>query len=209
MKHTLLFAQVFVFAVSAIAGPRLGIKGGVNLGNVNEDIPNQTITFETDTRTGLIAGIWGEVPLIVLDGLAVRTDILYTQKGAEYDIFNEHVVVKADELTLNPFLVYYFPTGAARPFIEAGPELGLNVSDGVKVDDDSFDSEGNWKDTNFSLNLGGGIDFKFGGTSLMLEARYNYGMVNMGSWDSNAQGGEEVKTYGIQLLAGITLFQLP
>lgn len=206
MKHTLLFALVLVFAVSAIAGPRLGIKGGINLGNVNVDIPNQTTTFVTDTRTGLIAGIWGEAPLIVLDGFAVRADILYTQKGAEYDIFNKHVVVKADELTLTPFLVYYFPSGAARPFLEAGPELGLNVADGAEVDDDSFNSNGNWNDTNFSLNLGSGMDFKFGGTSLMIEARYNYGMVNMGSWDSNALGGEKAKTYGIQLLAGIELF---
>ncbi|MBK6764737.1 MAG: PorT family protein [bacterium] len=161
------------------------------MGNINEDIPNQSINFDTETRTGLIAGIWGEIPLIVLDGFAVRADILYTQKGAEYDIFNERVVVKADELTLTPFLVYYFPTGAARPFIEAGPELGLNVSDGKRRRIVQFN--GNWKDTNFPLNLGGGIDFKFGGTSLMLEARYNYGMVNMGSWDSNALGGKKQK----------------
>ena len=195
-------------ATTAFSSPRLGVKGGVMFGNVDEDFLVHPTASETTNRTGLVAGVWGESPLIVLEGFAIRGDVLYTQKGAMYEIFNIDVTVVADELTFTPFAVYYLPLPAVRPFIEVGPEIGITVSDVVKADGDSFDSGGAWKDTNFSLNIGGGVDFQLGSRAIMLEVKYNRGLTNMGGWAENAPGypAPDVKTHGVQLLAGIQLF---
>ncbi len=207
MKNFLLIS-LCLMATTAFSAPRFGVKGGVMFGNVDEDFLVHPTASETTNRTGLVAGVWGESPLIVLEGFAIRGDVLYTQKGAMYEIFNIDVTVVADELTFTPFAVYYLPLPAVRPFIEVGPEIGITVSDGVKADGDSFDSGGAWKDTNFSLNIGGGVDFQLGSRAIMLEVKYNRGLTNMGGWAENAPGypAPDVKTNGVQLLVGIQLF---
>ncbi|MCB9357534.1 MAG: PorT family protein [Calditrichaeota bacterium] len=205
MKYLLFALGALLLVSSSFAAPRFGVKGGLMFGNIDEDIPNQAYTFDTKNRTGMVAGIWGELPLMILDGLAVRGDVLYAQKGAKYEIFNQDVKDIADELTFTPFAVYYLPLPAVRPFFEIGPEVGLTVSDGVRVDDENFNSNGNWKDVNFSLNIGGGVDVQLGKRAVTLEVKFNRGLTNMGNWDSNAIGGEEAKTYGVQLLVGVQL----
>ncbi len=211
MKKFLLIS-LCLMATTAFSAPRFGVKGGAMFGNVDEDVLVHPIASETTNRTGLVAGVWGEIPLVVLEGFAIRGDVLYAQKGAEYQLrgfSNEvfDVTVIADELTFTPFAVYYFPIPAVRPFLEIGPEVGITVKDGVRADGDSFDSGGAWKDTNFSLNVGGGVDFQLGKRSITLEVKYNRGLTNMGGWVENAPGypAPDVKTNGIQLLAGIQL----
>jgi len=207
MKKFLLIS-LCLMATTVFSAPRLGVKGGVMFGNVDEDFLVHPTASETTNRTGLVAGVWGEIPLVVLEGFAIRGDVLYAQKGAKYEIFNIDVTVIADELTFTPFAVYYLPLPAVRPFIEVGPEIGITVSDGVKADGDSFDSGGAWKDTNFSLNIGGGVDFQLGSRAISLEVKYNRGLTNMGGWTQNAPGypAPDVKTNGVQLLVGIQLF---
>ncbi|NUO20395.1 PorT family protein [bacterium] len=204
----LLLISLCLMATTAFSAPRFGVKGGAMLGNVDEDFLVHPTASETTNRTGLVVGVWGETPLVVLEGFAIRGDVLYAQKGAKYEIFSYDVTVIADELTVTPFLVYYFPTKVIRPFLEAGPELGLTLADGVKVGGDKFDSGGAWKDTNFSLNIGGGVEFSLGSRAIALELKYNRGLTNMGGWAESAPGypAPNVKTHGIQLLAGIQLF---
>jgi hypothetical protein len=204
----ILLLMLVSVTASYAAAPRVGLKGGLMFGNVNEDIPNQTISFDTKNRTGIVLGAWGEIPLVVLENFAVRGDLLYAQKGATYEIFGDDVTVIADEMTISPFLVYYFPTKVVRPFLEIGPELGLTVKDGSKVDDDTFDSNGSWKDANFSLNVGGGVEFGLAGKAVALEAKYNLGLTDMGGWAEDAPnaGNTTAKTYGVQVLASVALF---
>ncbi len=198
-----------LMATTAFSAPRFGVKGGAMFGNVDEDVLVHPTASETTNRTGLVAGAWGEIPLVVLEGFAIRGDVLYAQKGAEYQIL-EHsdFTVIADELTFTPFAVYYFPIPVVRPFLEIGPEVGITVRDGVRVDDRHYDSSGNWKDTNFSLNVGGGVEFLLGSRAISLEVKYNHGLINMGGWTDSVSGypAPDVKTNGIQLLAGIQLF---
>lgn len=208
MKRFLLIS-LCLMATTAFSAPRFGVKGGVMFGNVDEDFLVHPTASETTNRTGLVAGVWGEIPLVVLEGFAIRGDVLYTQKGAEYRLFDNYdVTIIADELTFTPFAVYYFPIPAVRPFVEIGPEVGITVRDGVKIDGDHYGSYGAWKDTNFSLNVGGGVEFQLGSRAIMLEVKYNRGLTNMGGWTENAPGypAPDVKTNGIQVLAGIQLF---
>ncbi len=210
MKKVLLISLCLMAALllneQALSAPRFGIKAGLNIANIDKDIPDQSVNFDPKAHTGIILGAWGEIPLAALENFAVRADVLYAQKGAQYDILSSHVKVIADELNVSPFLVYYFPIKVVRPFVEAGPELGLTVADGYKVDGDKFDSGGKWKNSNFSINLGAGAEFSLGSKAIFVEGRFNRGLTNMGSWDANATGNEKAKTYGIQLLAGIQLF---
>ncbi|MBK6765408.1 MAG: PorT family protein [bacterium] len=205
MKKIIVILACLATSV-AVSAPRIGIKAGLNFANVDKDIPDQSVNFDPEMHTGIIVGAWGELPLGALENFAVRADFLYTQKGAQYDIFNKQVKIIADEIVVSPFLIYYFPTKVVRPFLEAGPELGLTVADGYKIDDEKFESGGNWKSSNFSLNLGAGVEFSLGGNALFVEGRFNRGLTNMGNWDANAEGDLKAKTYGVQMLAGIQLF---
>ncbi|MCB1060127.1 MAG: outer membrane beta-barrel protein [Calditrichaeota bacterium] len=210
MKRLFMILCLLFISVTTLyaAAPRLGVKGGLMFGNVDEEIPDQVIHFTTKNRTGLVLGAWGEIPLVVQENFAVRGDLLYTQKGATYEIFGGDITVIADEMTIAPFLVYYLPVKVVRPFLEIGPELGLTVSDGTKVDGDSFNSNGNWKDANFSLNVGGGVEFGLGGKAIALELKYNLGLTDMGGWGEDAPGAGKTtaKTYGVQVLASVALF---
>jgi len=208
MKKLTTLLLVCLLTTTAFAAPRFGVKGGVMFGNVEEDVLVHPIASETTTRTGLVAGVWGEFPLVILEGFAIRGDVLYAQKGAEYEIFNEDVSIIADELTFTPFAVYYLPIPAVRPFLEIGPEVGITVKDGVAIDDEHWDSNGTWEDMNFSLNIGGGLDFQLGRRAITLELKYNRGLTNMGGWAEGVPGypAPEAKTHGVQLLIGIQLF---
>lgn len=206
MKNLSILLICGLLASTAFSAPRFGIKGGLMFANVDKDIPDQSVNFDPEMRTGVIVGAWGELPLVALEDFAVRADFLYTQKGAQYDIFDKQIKIIADEIVVSPFLVYYFPTKVVRPFLEAGPELGLTVADGYKIDDEKFESGGNWNSSNFSLNLGAGVEFALGGNALFVEGRFNRGLTNMGNWDTNAEGDLKAKTHGVQLLAGIQLF---
>jgi hypothetical protein len=208
-----LFVLLALASSTSHAILRLGVKGGVNLANVDADIPNQVFTFDTKIKPGIMAGAFAEVPLMLSGGMAVRGELLYVQKGTKYKISyimsNADINVSEDELVLAPFLVWYFPVPKVSPFIEIGPEFGMNVRDRITADGGpAFDSNGNWNSTNMSLNFGGGVRFSVGTRNAHADIRYNLGLTDMGSWDPNSIGDVNTKTNGIQISAGVDLFRL-
>ena len=170
------------FALLAFTTPShavisIGVKAGAIFANTKLDIPNQTIPTTEKTKLGFIGGAYGEMPL-VMSGFSVRGELLYVQKGLKHEIFNTTFNVNEDELVLAPFAVYTLPLSVVKPYVEAGPEVGLNVRDKTTDDGTSFHSGGKWKKQSFSLNVGAGIKFPLGGHTASVGARYNYGLTN-------------------------------
>ncbi|MBU0508662.1 PorT family protein [bacterium] len=201
MKKLAILVSLLLLAsyTDAFALLRLGLKAGVNLANVTVD------KGETDyqMKPGFIAGAMGEIPVSPGGALAVRTELLYVQKGAKFTQQSKDGKLLTDELVLAPFLVFRLPTPQITPFLQAGPEFGFNTL--AKKDYDGTKDIGpHWKNNNFSINLGGGVMIPALGSDLTLDFRYNLGLVDM----SLGQGDFKTKTNGIQLLLGYNFLRI-
>jgi hypothetical protein len=205
---SLLVCGLLIFAQVSGAAPAFGVKAGLNLANMTFDPSEGT---STSIRTGI--GIGGDVEfsLTPTNKITLRTDVMYMMKGAKdkgtllgYDYTATY---KVDEIVVAPFLVFRFPSGGATPFLQVGPELGLNVTKKVSVEAAGVTASGDisdWSGTNFGLNLGGGVAVPTGKAEVVFDARYNLGLTNM----YTGSGGGTIKTNGIQFLVGYN-FSVP
>lgn len=195
----------------ALSGPSFGIKAGINASYVSVETPVIVEDMSYQNRTGVIAGVFGELPLRVISNLSLRGDLLYVQKGTQYYFLGDNFEVAEDEITFAPYLVYNLNTlPSIQPFIEVGPELGINIQDKITANDSySHDSNGSWKSANISLNIGGGLVAPIGNKSLTIEGRYNAGLTDMGTWIPDYLEGTRTWTKGIQVLIGYSFISLP
>jgi hypothetical protein len=139
------------------------------------------------------------------------------EEGGYYYNYKYESTASIDELVIAPFFTVRFPSGKVTPFLRGGPELGINLSAKSKWEEtietnvpymESGSESGtedieDWSSTNFSLNIGGGIAIPSGKGEIVIEARYNLGLLNMDTYEE--QPGEEdttIKTNGIQFLVG-------
>ena len=154
---------------------------------------------------GLMIGGSAEFSLTPSNKTTIRLEGLYVQKGwkEEGDIlgiaYDETGII--DELVVAPFLVLRFPGESLTPFIQAGPELGFNLTAKGKVEamgiEETADLE-DWASTNFGINIGGGFAIPSGSGEVILDARYNLGLTNM----YTGEGDFTTKTNGIQFMVG-------
>lgn len=201
-----LLLFLIVMTTRSYAFVYLGIKGGANFANVNAEVPGQTASVDYRVKLGAIGGAFAEVPLFASGTMSVRGELLLVEKGTKYTILDKNYKVSEDELVLAPFLLWYPQLPYLHPFLEIGPEFGINVHDHVlRSGRAPYDSEGNWSSTSINLNFGAGTRVAVGALDAHLEVRYNLGLTNMGSWDPNAAGNVSTKTNGIQILAGFDL----
>ena len=182
----------------------IGLKMGANFANV--DAANSETTYST--KSGFCAGAMAEIPVSPGGLMAARAELLYVQKGAKSKVTVDNTTKKGtlsvDELVFAPFLVFYLPTPRIKPFLEAGPEFGLNTLAKSKDDNLTKNLGPQWKNNNLSLNLGAGILFPVGAGDLVLDARYNFGLS-----DLTLGGGDiKTKTNGVQVFLGYNFFKL-
>jgi hypothetical protein len=205
-----LFVVTLFFSVSAFAGPNFGIKGGANFANVRVDVPVDVESISYTDRTGIIAGVFGELLVPVVSNLSLRGDLLYVQKGTKYNFLDSDVTVSEDEITFAPYLAYSLTSiTRIQPFIEVGPELGVNVRDRTTVNGHAHGSGGAWNAMNLSINFGAGLLIPIHNHSLTIDGRYNSGLTDMGTWIPNYIDGTRTWTNGFQVLIGYSLLNLP
>lgn len=96
-----------------------------------------------------------------------------------------------------------FGTAAVRPYVFAGPSIGLRLS--AKSENssggrsDEVDAADQFKRANVSIDGGGGISFALGPRAVLLaEARYSYGLTNLAQ-----ANGDSWKTRDLRVLAGL------
>lgn len=201
-KLTILFA-ILILAIShseAHAFLRFGLKAGANFANLAVDGSPANYSM----KPGIMAGVMGEIPISPTGTLAVRTELLYVQKGAEFTLQQEDGTLSTDELVLAPFLVFRLPLAKVTPFLQGGPEFGFNT---LAKEDYAGQKESigpHWKDNNFGINLGAGVMIPALGSDLTLDFRYNLGLVDM----TVGRGNIETKTNGIQLLLGYNFLRI-
>jgi hypothetical protein len=209
MKRVLWFALMglLVFSAPSWAASAFGVKGGLNLANIAEDPKAQGFSY--DIRTGIMVGGSVEIPLTPTNKLTLRGEALYVMKGSKISGsilgVDTKSTIAVDELVLAPFLVFRFPSQGFTPFLQFGPELGLNVTHKIKVEATAngqsaseTDNLDDWGSTNFGINIGAGAAIPAGRGEVLFDVRYNLGLANM----YTGPGTGTDKTNGIQILIG-------
>ncbi len=200
MKRSIYFALVGIFLLqaNAFAFVRVGIKGGINLASISTD--GDSISY---TRTpGFTIG--GALDVAVLPTLSIRTDLLYVQKDVKFSASGQDGRLNLSEAVLAPFLVLRFPLPRVLPFLQIGPEFSLTTAAKSDFGGIKRSITDQWRDNNFSINVGGGVILPVGANDLTLDARYNFGMVNL----NTARSDIKTRTNGILLLVGYNFLKI-
>ena len=157
-----------MFATSANAQVKFGLKGGLNVTSMSfsEDV------FDASNKTGFFVGPMVKVTVPIV-GLSFDAAALYDQKEADvkYNIDGElgKTTVRQKSINIPMNVRYGFGLSSlANAFLFAGPQWGINVGDkNFKWNETSSYS---LKKSNFSVNVGAGVTLL---NHLQISANYN------------------------------------
>ena len=158
-----------MFATSANAQVKFGLKGGLNVTSMSfsEDV------FDASNKTGFFVGPMVKVTVPIV-GLSFDAAALYDQKEADVKYADTDgelgkVNVKQQSINIPVNVRYGFGLSSlANAFVFAGPQWGINVGDkSFKWNETSSYS---LKKSNFSVNVGAGVTLL---SHLQISANYN------------------------------------
>ena len=157
-----------MFATSANAQVKFGLKGGLNVTSMSfsEDV------FDASNKTGFFVGPMVKVTVPIV-GLSFDAAALYDQKEADvkYNIDGElgKTTVRQKSINIPVNVRYGFGLSSlANAFLFAGPQWCINVGDkNFKWNETSSYS---LKKSNFSVNVGAGVTLL---SHLQISANYN------------------------------------
>ncbi len=168
--------------------PKFGLKAGVNLADINgADVGALESFFGSSwkSKVGFCGG--GFVIFPLSKGMAIQAEALYTQKGAKMsgtiDVGAGPEPFKlywnTDYMEIPVLFRYAFGTaGNLKPFLYAGPSLGIKVSAKLKVEAQGISEEENieaFRSTDFGLVFGGGVDIG----KIAVDLRYTLGLTKL------------------------------
>ena len=185
-----------------------GIKAGVNIaGHYGDDTDEHH-----SSRTAFAGG--GFLRYAFAPAWVLQTELLYSQKGYEWDDGHSKWTGKFDYLEIPILMTYMFQLeGSTTPGLYAGISpaflmsakeeweynngndygvaalLGDSGSEDVKDDSNSFD---------FGLVFGGGVDFAVGNGLLIFDVRYTMGMTKV----YDTEDDWDIKNKAFTILAG-------
>lgn len=172
MKKLLSFAfltlGLFVSTSANAQGVKFGVKGGLNITDMNLD---SKLLCELNCVGGFIGPtIKFTLPNI---GLGIDASALYDYRKAKVtDRANQEKSVKQEQLSIPVNAHYSIGLGSTTSaFLFAGPQWSINIGD--KDFEWTKGSSYSFKDSNFSVNAGLGITLM---DHLQISANYNIAM---------------------------------
>ncbi len=162
--------------------PRFGIKGGVNIANLEMDDEVTTTEFKTNTKTTFQFGLFANIPLG--GNLRLQPELVYAGEGAKVTETPTSPALSGYEIDLGyvnvPIMFQLQTPGGFNA--ELGPQVGFLVN--AEQDYDSPQTNPDLKDwmkkVNFSVGVGAGYLTRIG---LGFGVRYNHGLSNVFNGD--------------------------
>ncbi len=204
-------------ALPASAQVKLGVIGGANLANLNGKDVDGT-KFDFSGRTAF--GVGGVLEVGLSENISLRFAPMYLQKGGEFtdtdpDLGTATFAFKAGYLEAPALLKVALGTSSIRPYLMAGPTLGFNLSSNLEFSvpgiSAKLDAKEITKSVDLGLAFGAGVSFPVGANSIFVEGRYALGLSDIAKDDTLKFMGEdlvsgdaEVKTRGLQIMAGVS-----
>lgn len=163
---------LLVFLVSVFAGysqrTQFGIKAGVNITDIEDDLAPNATNSETGFHVGGLAHIH------LARSFALQPEVVLSSQGARYTLPTYNGETKNYYINV-PLLLQYMRSGFR---LQTGPQIGFLLSS--KFEPTGGGAESDLKDisnnVNFEWSFGAGYLAKSG---LGIDARYNLGISNM------------------------------
>jgi len=185
MKKIMMMFVALFLGIYAYGQLGLGIKGAVTMSNLSTDLQD----YENAAKVGFQGGAFVRIG----DKWHLQPEAYFSSKAGKmdfnYDLGNSNPVSVEQTVTLNtvdvPVLIGYKvidpPTMNLR--LQAGPvasfvmnkKFDFSSSNDQVTEEDAGFSEDDFKDMNWGLQFGAGIDFLF----LTLDVRYELGLSNL------------------------------
>jgi hypothetical protein len=182
-KFIVALVALVGFSSLQAQGVKYGVKGGLNIANLNVDEAG----FPS---TSSIANfhIGGYAEIMLNKKFAIQPELLYSMQGAKFDflfddgagnLYDTENTFKLSYINI-PLMFKYYPE--SKFFLEAGPQIGFMTSAKLKVNVIGFGSDTQnideaFKSVDFGFNLGAGYNIS---KRAVINVRYNLGLSNIG-----------------------------
>ena len=152
--------------------PHWGIKGGINVANI--DVQHGS---DPGSRVGIHLG--GLAHIHLSEHFALQPELMYSSQGAERSTNNANYKTKLHYVNL-PVLLQFMTGSGFR--LQTGPQLGVLMSAKYKVNDTETDIDDSYKTPDFAWTFGASYVTRKG---LGFDARYNHGISNINDAPGN------------------------
>ena len=171
-KLFLVVASFCAVVITNAQHPHWGIKGGINVANLNLERGT-----DPDSKIGIHLG--GLAHIHLSEHFALQPELMYSNQGAERELGNAEYKTKLHYI--NAPVLLQFMTGSGFR-LQTGPQFGVLMSAKSKVNDTETDVDDSYNTPDFSWSFGASYVTMKG---LGFDARYNHGIskVNDGPGD--------------------------
>jgi hypothetical protein len=210
-RFTPLLLLLLMLAAPPVAQAQftVGAYGLLNSAGLNGDTPED---FSYTGNTGFGFGLIGEFYLTDDIWLSVQPGIQPKGAGLEVELDDEEDPVKLGSVDLSYFSVPVlakFVTVGGKVYVVSGVNFGFLTSAEVNSeegDSEPVDIKDSLRSFDLALDFGVGGQLPVGKIKIMLEARYEQGLLNIVD-ETSSEGAlrARVRSSGLELLAGILL----
>ena len=143
-KFFLLAGTLCAVIVVQAQHPHWGIKGGINVANL--DVQHGS---DPDSRVGIHLG--GLAHIHLSEHFALQPELMYSNQGAERSTNNANYKTKLHYINVPVLLQFMTGSGFG---LQTGPQLGVLMSAKYKVNDTETDIDDSYKTPDFSWSFG-------------------------------------------------------
>lgn len=166
-RLTVAIAAILMTTQANAQHVNIGVKGGLNLYNINN-----SNGVEYDTKAGVNFGLLGHIHLA--KHVAFQPELVYSAQGAKYTIGGTETKKNLNYINV-PLLVQYMFDNGFR--LEAGPQMGFLASAHSKTGDIKTDIKDDLKKVDVAVALG--VSYVHPPTGFGVDARYNLGLTDI------------------------------
>jgi hypothetical protein len=187
-KQVFLAAGIVLLALSAQAQISLIPKAGITLSSISYD--NEPDGQQS--KVGFVGGVGVEIG-IVENFFSVQPELLFIQKGENYDARGVETKATLNYLEVPVLAKVSFGSQVIKGYVNAGPSLALGLTGNQKVEGGEEPGETGIRFGNpandgrryldsrfdFGLQFGGGVGVGLGPGSLLADVRYGLGLTDL------------------------------
>ncbi len=168
---TTAMAAILFTTAASTQSVNIGIKGGLNVYNINNDNGSKY-----DDKVGFHVGLLGHVHLT--KQLALQPELVYSTQGARSTTSGIETKFNLGYINVPILLQYMFDNGFR---LQAGPQIGFLTSAKAKSGNANLDFKSSLKPVD--VGIGAGIGYVHAASGFGVDARYNIGLSNINDND--------------------------
>ena len=173
MILSVALATILFTATATAQNVNIGIKGGLNIANLNDD--NGT---KYDSKLGFNVGLLGHIHLA--PQLALQPEIMYSLQGAKYTVSNVETNINLGYINIPLNVQYMFDNGFR---LQAGPQVGFLMNAKAETNNVKTDIKDNLKTVDFGVTAG--LGYVHPASGFGVDARYNLGLSDISESDAS------------------------